>query len=79
MKAQTRKILNAVVEMPAEDQLEVVEELMVALEGEPEALVDEFWRAEVQGRSAEVETGTEKTVPWSTVKRRGAAKVRGET
>ena len=78
MKQTTKKVLDAVMELPEKEKLRVVEELLAGLEGEADPDTEAAWTAEIERRTREIEQGEVKPVPWSTVKKLAGEKIRGK-
>jgi len=71
------EILQAIKALPIADQRRIFGELYEHLEPEEDdpAAVAEAWRAEVERRSAEIDAGLVKPVPWSEVRAEARRKV----
>ncbi len=66
-------------ELPEEERVQVLEELLVSLEPAPDENVDAEWAAEIERRSSELKAGVIRPVPWSEVRSQARRRVRGET
>jgi putative addiction module component (TIGR02574 family) len=77
MKQATKKILDAALELPDKEKIQVVEELLVGIEGEPDPDAEAAWANEIARRTHEIEQGTVKPVPWLKVKKLAAERLRG--
>jgi putative addiction module component (TIGR02574 family) len=78
MKQTTKKVLDAAMELPEKEKIRVVEELLAGLEGEADPDAEGAWAAEIERRTREIERGDVKPVPWSTVRKLAAERVRGK-
>ena len=75
MKGTAKKVLDAALRLPEPDRVELVEELLAALDGADEG-VDAAWAAEIDRRTREIDEGKVKPVTWAAVKRRIARQTR---
>lgn len=66
MQPATEQILQSALALPSEERFQLVEAL-IAAEQMP-APFDEAWRAVIQRRSAEIDSGAVSEVPWSEVR-----------
>jgi len=57
-------------ELSEEDRATLAGLLIESLEADPEPDVEAAWRAEIERRVADVESGAVQTVPWEEVRRR---------
>ena len=78
MKQTIKKVLDAARELPEREKIRVVEELLAGLEGEADPDAEVAWTAEIERRTREIERGEVTPVPWSTVRKLGAERVRGK-
>ncbi len=63
-------VLSAAFEMPVADRLRLIDELASSVpDDQPPALSPE-WLAEIQRRSAEIESGAAKTESWTDVRQK---------
>jgi putative addiction module component (TIGR02574 family) len=69
MPATAKEVLDAALELPDDERLELVEALILSIQGNDREILDERWREEIQRRSAELAAGQVGTVPWAEVKR----------
>jgi putative addiction module component (TIGR02574 family) len=67
MGPRAQEVLKAVLELPENEQADVLGALIENLEGPSEEGVDEAWAAEIKRRIEEVESGAVKTIPWEQV------------
>ena len=78
MKQTTKKVLDAAMELPEKEKIRVVEELLAGLEGEPDPDAEAAWTVEIERRTREIEQGEVMPVPWPTVRKLAAERVRGK-
>ena len=78
MKQATKKVLAAALELPEKEKIQVVEELLAAIDGETDPDATRAWEEEIARRTLEIERGEVKPVPWSVVKERLVERVRGK-
>lgn len=78
MKQATKKILDAALELPEKEKIQVVEELLAVIEGEADPDAERTWADEIARRTLEIERGEVKHVPWSTVKKLATERIRGK-
>lgn len=57
-------------ELCEQDRATLAGLLIESLEGEPEPDVEAAWRAEIERRVADIDSGSVKTIPWEEVRRR---------
>ena len=79
MTQAAKRIVNAAIQLPESDRLQIVEELLASLEPANDADVDAAWAVEVERRSREIKEGTVRPIPWDEVKSRARERVRGGT
>ncbi len=77
MKQATKKILDAALKLPEKEKIQVIDELLAGIEGEPDPDAETAWADEIARRTHEITQGTVKPVPWSEVKRLAAERLRG--
>ena len=70
MSPTTQQLLQAVLSLPDEERLELVQVLLASQDAPDELPFDSSWLAEIQRRSAEVEAGTVHLTPWPVVRER---------
>jgi putative addiction module component (TIGR02574 family) len=63
-------VLRTAQSLTEADRVRLVEELLGSLTPEDVAPLDEVWLAEIDRRSAEIDSGTIQTIPWDEVRRR---------
>lgn len=78
MKQATKKILNAALELPEKEKIQVVEELLAGIEGKPDPGAEAAWADEIARRTHEIKQGEVKPVPWFKVKKLAAERIRGK-
>ncbi|MBI5314762.1 MAG: addiction module protein [Nitrospirae bacterium] len=76
MKQTTKKVLDAAMELPEKEKIQIVEELLAGLEGETDPEAEAAWIAEIERRTKEIERGEAKSIPWSTVRKLAAERIR---
>jgi len=70
MSPATEQLLQTVLTLPADEQVELIEALIAALdEADPQPL-DDSWMAEIRRRSAEYDAGNVTPIPWPVVRDR---------
>lgn len=69
MDANTQAILQAALALPEDARLNLAHELLDSLPPELDDLSDEELLAELKRRSAEIDNGAVKLVPWSEVQK----------
>ena len=72
MTAATHEVLRSALALSEEERAELAALLIESLDAkvEMDAEVAEQWRAELGRRTAAIDNGTVKTIPWEEVKRR---------
>jgi putative addiction module component (TIGR02574 family) len=68
MSQTVDNILQTALALPEEEQLELIAALLAAAEERGLRPFDDSWLAECQRRSAEIDAGAVKPIPWSEVK-----------
>jgi putative addiction module component (TIGR02574 family) len=68
MTMQAQALFDAILALPEEEQELLVERLLERFSPQAEELDDERLYAELERRSAEIEDGSVKPVPWSEVR-----------
>ena len=69
-------LLADAAQLPVADRLELIDALWDTLPDEALPPLSEEWVAELQRRSAELNTGTAKTIPWEDVQADALARLR---
>lgn len=75
MGDQLDQLLQAALALPDEDQLRLLTALGAAVEEKGLRPFDDSWLAEVQRRSAELDAGAVRPIPWAEVKERARRQV----
>jgi putative addiction module component (TIGR02574 family) len=78
MTRRAAEIVRAAMELPEDERVRVLEELLVSLEPAPDEDVDAEWAAEIERRSAELKGGMVRPIPWSEVRSRARKRARGK-
>ena len=78
MKHATKKILDAALELPEKEKFRVIEGLLAVIEGETDPAAEAAWADEIARRTHQIEHGEVKPVPWDTVKKKAAERIRGK-
>ena len=76
MIATRDSILDAAKQLPEEERVQLVDELIATFSVEEAAPLDDAWLAEIDRRSREYDAGGITTIPWEEVKER--ARRRGD-
>lgn len=66
MLAETEQVFQSVLALPSEERFQLVEALIALEQGQPP--FDETWREVIRRRSAEIDSGTVRAIPWSEVR-----------
>jgi putative addiction module component (TIGR02574 family) len=77
MTPATEQLLDAVLALPEEDRLQFAEALIASLQPSDRPPFDDSWRAIIQRRSAELQSGQVTPIPWEEVKRQARENLRG--
>jgi putative addiction module component (TIGR02574 family) len=77
MTRAAKEIVEAAVQLPEDERVQVVEQLLASLEPEADSDVDAAWAAEIQRRSDEIKQGIVRPVLWEEVKTRARKRVGG--
>jgi putative addiction module component (TIGR02574 family) len=75
MTQAAKDIVNAAIQLPEDERVEIVEQLLVSLEAETDEDADAAWAAEVERRSSEIKQGVVRPVSWEDVKSRARKRV----
>jgi putative addiction module component (TIGR02574 family) len=65
-----RQLLDAALELPAEERAALAGELIQSPETRGDADAEAAWSAEIHERPARVDAGLATTIPWSAARRR---------
>jgi len=68
MSPSTEHVLHSALELPIDEQIELVEALVASLDEKDPPPLDKQWLAEIQRRSEEIDSGKVKPIPWSVVR-----------
>jgi putative addiction module component (TIGR02574 family) len=68
-------VLSAAQQLPEHDRLRLIDALWATVPPEHESFFSEEWVQEIERRTAELDAGTGKTVPWSQVRRDALARI----
>ena len=63
-------LLKKALSLDEADRAALAHALIESLDGEPDPGAEEAWKAEIQRRTAELDSGSVETVPWSEVRER---------
>jgi putative addiction module component (TIGR02574 family) len=77
MSPHTKELLTTILELPAEDRLEIAEALIAFLRPAQQPPLDPSWREVIRRRSAELRSGQVTPVTWEQVKQRAREKASG--
>ncbi len=70
MSPGAEQVLQSALTLSQADQVEVIEALIAALDLAGPQPLDESWLAEIRRRSAELDAGKVKAIPWPEVRER---------
>lgn len=70
MTEATEQLLQSVLDLPVEERLQLVEALLAECDQTLARPFDDAWLAEIQRRSAQIDSGTAILTPWPEVKQR---------
>jgi putative addiction module component (TIGR02574 family) len=74
-----KDIVKAAIQLPENERVLVVEELLARLEPGTDKDVDAAWAAEIERRAREIKAGTVRPLSWKQVRSRARKRARGET
>ena len=77
MAASKDDIYRTALTLPESERAELIGALLDSLDREVEEGVEEAWRAEIDRRARELESGAVQSIPWDLVKERLASAQRG--
>jgi putative addiction module component (TIGR02574 family) len=75
MATRAKIVLEQALSLTSEQRLDLVAELLASVDGAPSATWEAGWRAELDDRMREVETGTVRPVPWTEARARLRARL----
>jgi putative addiction module component (TIGR02574 family) len=70
MAASKDDIFRTALSLPELERADLIGALIDSLDTEVEAGVEEAWRAEIERRSQELESGAVQSIPWDVVRQR---------
>ena len=70
-----QSILAAAQELPSEDRLRLIDALWETIPAGEEAPFSKEWVEEIERRVGEIEQGTARTFPWSTIREKALARI----
>lgn len=70
MSPVAEQVLQTALSLTAEEQVELIEALIAALDQDDPQPLDDAWMAEIRRRSAEFDAGQVTPIPWEVVRRR---------
>ena len=79
MARLAKDIVKAAIQLPENERVLVVAELLASLEPGTDKDVDAAWAAEIERRSREIKAGTVRPLSWKQVRSRARKQARGET
>jgi putative addiction module component (TIGR02574 family) len=77
MAASKDDIFRKALTLPEGDRADLIGALIDSLDAEIEQGVEEAWRAEIERRAQELDSGAVQSIPWEVVKARLARSPRG--
>jgi putative addiction module component (TIGR02574 family) len=77
MSTSRDDIFRKALTLPERDRANLIGALIDSLDAEVEEGIEEAWRAEIERRAQEIESGTIESIPWEVVKARLARAPRG--
>jgi putative addiction module component (TIGR02574 family) len=77
MAASKDDIFRKALTLPERDRADLIGALIDSLDAEIEQGVEEAWRAEIERRARELDSGAVQSIPWEVVKARLARSPRG--
>lgn len=79
MNSTTEQLLQAALTLPEEERLELAEALLASQGSPGEPPLDPAWLAEIQRRSAEIDSGAVQLTPWTVVRDRVRQRLAGRS
>ena len=70
MATSRDEILRKALSLPEQDRADLAGALIDSLDAEAEERVEEAWRAEIERRATELDSGAVQSIPWEVVKAR---------
>ena len=77
MSPGTEQLFQAVLALPEDERSELIEALLASQDQPDELPFDPEWLAEIQRRSAEMDSGSVQLTPWSIVRERVRQRLEG--
>jgi len=77
MATSRDEILRKALSLPEQDRADLIGALIDSLDAEVQEGVEEAWRAEIERRAQELDTGAVESIPWEVVKARLSRASRG--
>jgi putative addiction module component (TIGR02574 family) len=77
MAASRDDILRKALTLPEHERADLIGALIESLDAEVEEGAEEAWRAEIERRAKELESGAVQSIPWEVVRARLARAPRG--
>jgi putative addiction module component (TIGR02574 family) len=77
MSRKLDKVLREALELEQEDRAKLAAHLIDSLDPGVDEGVEEAWAQEIRRRSAEIDSGAAKTIPWDVVRKRLGRKTGG--
>jgi len=68
-------VLSAAQQLPECDRVRLIDALWDSVPADSDAAFSDEWLCEIGRRTAELDAGTAKTVPWSDIKREALARI----
>lgn len=75
--ASRDKILRKALSLPEQDRADLIGALIDSLDAEVQEGVEAAWRAEIERRAQELDSGAVESIPWEVVKARLSRASRG--
>ena len=76
MTRAAKNIVKAAIQLPENERVQVVEELLASLEPGNDEGVDAAWAAEIERRSRQIKEGTVSLIPWEEVRSKARKRAR---
>lgn len=77
MATPAKIVLEQALALTSEQRLDLAAELLASVDGEPPATWEAAWRAELDDRMREVDSGSVRPVPWAEARARLRARLAG--
>ncbi|MGE0606005.1 MAG: addiction module protein [Pirellulales bacterium] len=79
MTADAERLMQSVLALPEDERTQFVEALIAECDRSLRRPFDDAWMPEIERRSREIDAGTAQLSPWDEAKRRGRARVEGQS